>query len=64
MVRNIEKLVKIEHPTNVSELPVEPIKMIHASTINLDLVNLEPYTEPSVPLNIDLGLDQLEETDE
>jgi hypothetical protein len=63
MARNIEKLIKIGHPKEISEMKLditEPFPTIP----KLDLVNIEPYTEPGITLNIDLGLDQLEEPEE
>jgi hypothetical protein len=63
MARNIEKLLKIERPGEVSKLTLEPIEVI-PTTPRLDLVDIEPYAEPRVTVNIDLGLDQLEEPEE
>jgi hypothetical protein len=63
MARNIEKLLKIERPGDVSTLTLEPIEVI-PTTPRLDLVDIEPYAEPRVTVNIDLGLDQLEEPEE
>ena len=63
MARNIEKLLKIERPREVSKLTLEPIEVIPTS-LTLDLVDIEPYAEPRVTVNINLGLDQLEEQEE
>ena len=63
MARNIEKLLKIERLKEVSKLTLEPVEVIPTS-LTLDLVDIEPYAEPRVTLNIDLGLDQLEEQEE
>ena len=63
MARNIEKLLKIESPREVSKLTLDTIEVIPTS-LRLDLVDIEPYTEPRVTVNIDLGLDQLEEQEE
>jgi hypothetical protein len=63
MARNIEKLLKIESPREVPKLTLETIEVIPTS-LRLDLVDIEPYTEPKVTVNIDLGLDQLEKTEE
>jgi hypothetical protein len=63
MARNIEKLIKIEHPKEISEMKrntIEPFPKIP----KLDLVNIEPYTEPGIIIHVDLGLDQLEESEE
>jgi hypothetical protein len=63
MVRNIEKLIKIEHPREVSEMKLDTIE-VFPTTFKLDLTNIEPYTEPAISCHIDLGLDQLEEQEE
>jgi hypothetical protein len=63
MARNIEKLLKIERPKEVPKLSLDTIEVIPTS-LTLDLVDIEPYAEPKVTVNIDLGLDQLEEQEE
>jgi hypothetical protein len=63
MARNLEKLIKIERPKEISEMKLNPIEAFPALP-KLDLENIEPYTEPGLILNIDLGLDQLEEQEE
>ncbi len=63
MVRNIEKLLKIERPREVSEMKLDTIE-VFPTTLRLDLMDIEPYTEPGINVHIDLGLDQLEETEE
>lgn len=63
MARNIEKLLKIERPREVSKLTLDTIEVIPTS-LTPDLVDIEPYAEPRVTVNIDLGLDQLEEPEE
>ena len=63
MVRNVEKLIKIEHPRKIPKMVVNTIEVIPL-THKLDLVNIEPYSEPKTIINIDLELDQLEESDE
>ncbi len=63
MARNIEKLTKIEHPKEISEIKsdtIEPFPTIP----KLDLVNIEPYTEPGITIHVDLDLYQLEEPEE
>ncbi|MCW4015196.1 MAG: hypothetical protein NWF06_02390 [Candidatus Bathyarchaeota archaeon] len=63
MVRNIEKLIKIEHPREISEMKIDTLETFPAIP-TLDLMDIEPYTEPALPVHIDLGLDQLEEKEE
>jgi CO dehydrogenase/acetyl-CoA synthase gamma subunit (corrinoid Fe-S protein) len=63
MDRNVEKLIKIEHPKEIPEMKLNTIEPF--STIpKLDLVNIEPYTEPGITVHVDLGLDQIEEPEE
>ena len=60
MVRNIEKLIKIEHPQQIKRIQPDTIETF--STIpKLNLTDIEPYTEPGITVHIDLCLDQLEE---
>lgn len=63
MVRNVEKLLKIECPKGVPKLKTETIEVV-PDTLALDLVNIEPYTEPGITVHIDLELDQLEDPEE
>jgi len=63
MARNIEKLIKIEGSREITKLTFDTIEVIPTS-LTLDLVDIEPYTESEITLNIDLGLDQLEEPEE
>ena len=63
MAKNIEKLIKFEHPKEISEMKLDTIEPFPAIP-ELDLVNIEPYTEPAITVHVDLGLDQLEETEE
>ena len=63
MVRNMEKLLKIEGPKGVPKLKTETVEVV-PKTVGLDLINIEPYTEPKVTVHIDLELDQLEDPEE
>jgi hypothetical protein len=63
MARNIEKLIKIEHPKEISEMKLDTIEPF-PTIPKLDLVNIEPYTEPAITVHVDLCLDQLEEPEE
>jgi hypothetical protein len=59
MVRNMEKLLKIEGPKRVTKLNPEAIEAV-PKILCLDLTNIEPYAEPATTVRIDLELDQLE----
>lgn len=63
MVRNMEKLLKIECPKGVPKLAAETIEVV-PKTLGLDLINIECYTEPGITVHIDLELDQLEDPKE
>ena len=64
MVREVEKLLKVERLGEAPELTVEACEIIPTTPILLDLVNIEDSTEPKMNVHIDLGLDQLEDTKE
>jgi hypothetical protein len=63
MVRNMEKIMKTECPKRVPELKTESIDVV-PQPLELNLTNIEPYTEPGITVHIDLNLDQLEEPEE
>ena len=63
MVRNIEKLLKIEHPREISEMKFDTME-VFPTTPSLDLLDIETCTESGIMVHIDLGLDQLEEQKE
>ena len=63
MVRNIEKLIKIECPKEITEGKIETVSAF-PTLPTLDLMDIEPYTEPGIRVHVDLGLDQLEEEEE
>ena len=63
MVRNIEKLIKIDHSTKLSERELETLE-VYPTLPKLDLMNLETGTKQEIPVHVDLGLDQIEEQEE
>jgi hypothetical protein len=63
MVRSMEKIMKIECPKRVPKLKTETIDVV-PKPLELNLANIEPYTEPGIVVQIDLNLDQLEEPEE
>ena len=60
MAKTIEKLIKIEQPRNISEMQLNTIEIFPAIP-KLDLTDIEAHTEPSIAVQVDLGLDQIEE---
>jgi len=63
MVRNLEKLIKIERPREISEMKLDTIE-VFPTIPKLDLMDIESYTDARITCHIDLGLDQLEEQEE
>ena len=63
MVRNLEKLIKIERPREISEMKLDTIE-VFPTIPKLDLMDIERYTDARITCHIDLGLDQLEEQEE
>ena len=60
MARNIEKLIKIEQPREISEMKLNQIETFPVIP-KLNLMDIEPWTKPETAVHVDLGLDQLEE---
>lgn len=58
----MEKLLKIDRLKRDSDLNLNTIKIIHP-TLKLDLIDIENCNESNLTVNIDLGLDQLEESE-
>ena len=63
MVRNMEKLLKIERSQGVPKLNPDTIEVV-PNPLDLELINIDPYTEPRTTIHIDLELDQIEDTEE
>ena len=63
MARTLENLVKIERPRELTERKLDKLETF-PTTPTLDLMDIEPCTEPGITIHVDLGLDQLEEQEE
>ncbi len=63
MVRNTEKIMKIECPKRIRKIHTETIEVI-SQPLELNLTNIEPYAESRITAHIDLNLDQLEDPEE
>ena len=63
MVRNIEKLMKIERPKEVSKLNPDTVEVV-PKTLSLDLLDIDPHPEQRIAVHIDLKLDQIEDPEE
>ena len=63
MVRNIEKLIKIECQKEISKRKIDTVETF-PTIPTLDLMNIESCKDPGITVHVDLGLDQLEELEE
>lgn len=63
MVRNLEKLIKLQRPADLSEVAIKSMDNC-SPLIKLDLANIEPYIEAGPIVHVDLGLDQIEEPED
>jgi len=63
MVRNIEKLIKLECPREISEMKIDTAEVFPTNP-KLDLMDMEPCAEQGIMVHVNLGLDQLEEQEE
>ena len=63
MVRNLEKLVKLQRPTDLSEMAINSMNVC-PPLVKLDLTNIECFAESGQIVHVDLGLDQIEELEE
>jgi hypothetical protein len=62
MVRNIEKILKIERPKDVPKVGTDTIQV--PNTLKLDLIDIESCTESGLTVHVKLDLDQLEDPEE
>jgi len=64
MVKQASKVLQVTHPEVIPEMaPDAPPKAVF-ETVALNLLDIDPYAEPESPLNIDLNLDQIEDSEE
>ena len=63
MVRNLEKLVKLQRPTDLSEMAINSMNVC-PRLVKLDLTNIESLAESGPIVIVDLELDQIEELEE
>ncbi len=62
MVKIMDKILKIEPPKRISDLDLESLKI--PTILALDLVDIESWNDSKIKVNVDLGLDQLEDFEE
>ncbi|MDG6221858.1 MAG: hypothetical protein IAX21_06865 [Candidatus Bathyarchaeota archaeon] len=63
MVRNLEKLEKLERPSDLTKMAMESLD-ICPSFPKLDLTNIECFSDAGPIVYVDFGLDQIEELEE
>jgi hypothetical protein len=64
MAEQVGKILQVRHSEVDPELASDALPNEVAETIALNLFNIDPQAEPESPLNIDLDLDQIEESEE
>jgi len=64
MARQVSKVLRVTRSEVVTEVApdVSPEAVFEAVVLNL--FDIDPYAEPESPLNIDLDLDQIEDSEE
>jgi hypothetical protein len=62
MVKVMDKLLKIESPKRICDLALDSLKI--PTTLTLDLIDIEQWNDSKIKVNVDLGLDQLEDFEE
>ena len=63
MVRNLEKIVKLETPIDLSEMAIQSMNVC-PTLVDLDLTDIECFAESGPIVHVNLGLDQIEELEE
>jgi len=60
MVKQASKVLQVTRPEVASDAPPKAV----FETVALNLFDMDPYAEPESPLNIELDLDQIEDSEE
>ena len=64
MAKQVSKVLQVTRPeVNPEVVPNVSPKAV-SETVVLTLFDIDPYAEPESPLNIDLDLDQIEDSEE
>ena len=64
MAKQVGKVLQVTRPeVNPEVVPDVPPKTV-SETVMLTLFDIDPYAEPESPLNIDLDLDQIEDSED
>jgi len=60
MAKQASKVLQVTHPEVAPDAPPKAV----FETVALNLLDIDPNAEPESPLNIDLDLDQIEDSEE
>ena len=64
MAKQVSKVLQVTHPEVVLKVVPDVSPKAVFETVVLSLFDIDPYAEPESPLNIDLDLDQIEDSEE
>jgi len=64
MAKQVSKVLQVTHHEVVPEVASDVSPKAVFETVVLNLFDMDPYAEPESPLNIDLDLDQIEDSEE
>jgi hypothetical protein len=64
MARQVSKVLQVTHSEVVPEVPPDVSPKAVLDRMVLKLFDIDPYAEPESPLNIDLDLDQIEDSED
>jgi hypothetical protein len=64
MAKQVSKVLQITRPEVVPKVAPNASPKAAIETVALNLFDIDPHTEPEGPLNIDLDLDQIEDSEE
>jgi len=64
MARQVSKVLQVTCPEVVPEVASDVSLKAACETVALNLFDIDPHAEPKSPLNIDLDLDQIEDSEE
>lgn len=64
MARQVSKVLQVTRPEVVPKVVPDVSPKAVFETVALNLFDIDPYAEPETPLNIDLDLDQIEDSEE
>jgi len=64
MAKQVGKVLQVTRPEVNPEVVPDVSPKAVSETVMLTLFDIDPYAEPESPLNIDLDLDQIEDSEE